>query len=555
VSGRAPPLAGRAPAAEGAPLAARNDRQLRDIVALSTLPAMWLGADTLRVAESLAAALFSTIQPAVIFVCLRASEYRPPACVAQLDRYRTDDGLAASLAPLAADWAQEHNPDELLPFSHPALGAPVQIAVRALGFGGMHGVIAAGFRRPPDEIQHMMLAIGATQAAIAAQNTALLHSLRDSIAERERIEAVLRVDDRRKDEFIATLSHELRNPLAPLASSVQLLRLMSAQNPELRAVHAVMERQMTQLVRMVDDLLEISRITTGKLELRKRPEDLAAVIRTALETSGPVIRSGGHEVRLSLPPEPLTVHGDRVRLAQILTNLLNNAAKYTPPGGVISVRATAKDGQAVVSVRDNGAGIPSELMTRLFQMFSRGEELNGSAVPGLGVGLALARRLVELHGGSISARSEGAGRGSEFEVRLPLTSASPPEPVRAPRVADLAGQRILLVDDNVDAAESLAALLRLLGAEVRVVNDGRAALAAFRASPPRVVVLDIGMPGMDGYELAREIRSTDAGRKTRIIALTGWGQEEDRRRAQDVGIDHHLTKPADVDVLRPLLLL
>jgi signal transduction histidine kinase/CheY-like chemotaxis protein len=538
---------------EGDQPVAGSDRKLRDIVALSTLPAMWLGADTPRVAESLAAALFSTIQPEVVFVALREHAHQAPVRVAQLDRYRTDDALAASLAPLVADWAREHNPDEFLPFSHPALGAPVQIAARALGFGGVHGVIAAGFRRPPDPTQHMMLAIGATQAAIAVQNATLLHSLRDSIAERERMEGVLREADRRKDEFIATLSHELRNPLAPLASSVQMLRLMSAQNPHLRAVHAVMERQMTQLVRLVDDLLEISRISTGTLELRRQPEDLVAVIRTALETSDPVIRNGAHEVRLSLPPEPLVVHGDRVRLAQILTNLLNNAAKYTPRGGVISVRAVAENGQAVVSVRDNGAGIQAALMGRLFEMFSRGDS-NGSAAPGLGVGLALARRLVELHGGSISARSDGAGQGSQFEVRLPLTGASAAEPERATASADLAGQQILLIDDNVDAAESLAAVLRVLGAEVRVANDGRAALAAFRAAAPRVVVLDIGMPGMDGYEVAREIRRTEAGRRTRIIALTGWGQEEDRRRAHDVGIDHHLTKPADVDVLRSLLL-
>jgi CheY-like chemotaxis protein len=331
-----------------------------------------------------------------------------------------------------------------------------------------------------------------------------------------------------------------------------MLRLISAQNPELRTVHEIMSRQMTQLVRMVDDLLEISRITTGTLELRKEQADLAAIVRTALETSDPWIRSGAHEVRLSLPQQPLIVEGDRVRLAQILTNLINNAAKYTPRGGVIWVRASVEEGQAVVSVRDNGAGIPPELMPRLFEMFSRGD-LSGSAPPGLGVGLALARRLVEMHGGSISVRSEGAGYGADFQVRLPLTSATAVEAAWVSDGNDLSDQRILLVDDNVDAAESLAAVLRIKGAQVQVAYNGRAALTAFRATAPDVVVLDIGMPEMDGYQLAREIRRCATGQQTRIIALTGWGQEEDRRRAQDAGIDHHLTKPADVDALRLLL--
>jgi two-component system CheB/CheR fusion protein len=361
-------------------------------------------------------------------------------------------------------------------------------------------------------------------------------------------EEARRESEARLHEFLATLSHELRNPLAPLRNSLQFLRLADEHDAALAPLREMMERQVEHLVRLVDDLLEMSRIKRGALELRREPVDLAEVVRNAMETSGPLIEQAAHRLEVSLPPEPLRVNGDPVRLTQILANLLNNAARYTGRGGDIRVKLERRDASALISVRDSGAGIAPELLPRLFQMFSRGE-----ASSGLGIGLALARRLAQMHGGEIEARSEGAGRGAEFLVRLPLSAGAPPAARPRADGSRLARQRILLVDDNRDAADSLAKLLTILGAEVEIASDGPGALAAFERSHPDAVLLDIGLPGMDGYEVARRLRALPAGGGVSIIALTGWGQEEDKRRAREAGFDRHLIKPVDLGVLRALL--
>ena len=365
---------------------------------------------------------------------------------------------------------------------------------------------------------------------------------------RRQTERALRAADARKDEFIAVLSHELRNPLAPLRNSLEALRLSGAVDAAAGGLLEVMERQVNHLVRLTDDLLEMSRITRGAFGLRRERVDLAAVVRNALETADPLIRARGHQVTLGLPEETLWVHGDAVRLAQILTNLLNNAARYTDKGGRIVVRARREGASAAVAIRDNGAGIAPGQLATLFDMFARGERSSG-----LGVGLALARRLAQMHGGTIDAASDGLGKGAEFTVRLPLAAAAKAGRSTAkPGLAALALKRILVVDDNRDAADSLGVLLKFLGADVKVAHDGREALAAFEAHRPAVVLLDIGMPGMDGYEVARAIRSrADGG--VPLVALTGWGQEEDRRRVREAGFNHHLVKPAGLEALRALL--
>jgi PAS domain S-box-containing protein len=356
-----------------------------------------------------------------------------------------------------------------------------------------------------------------------------------------------------KDEFLATLSHELRNPLAPLSNSLHLLGLAGKGDARLTQVHGMMERQVHHLVRLVDDLLEMSRISRGAFELRKERIEVAAVVRNAIETSEPLIRARHHLLSVSLPGEALWLDGDPVRLAQILANLLNNAAKYTDEGGQISVHTWREKGEAVVAVRDNGAGIAAEALPRLFEMFNRGDR-SAAGGTGLGIGLALARRLAQMHGGSIAARSDGPGAGSEFTVRLPLAPQQAPGSAReGTSDAALPQRRVLIVDDNRDAADSLSMVLNLLGAEVRVARSGAEALEAFPAYDPAVVLLDIGMPGMDGYEVARRIRSLYPQRRTAIVALTGWGQEKDRRQAREAGIDHHLIKPADIETLRSLL--
>jgi CheY-like chemotaxis protein len=357
--------------------------------------------------------------------------------------------------------------------------------------------------------------------------------------------------DRHKDEFLATLSHELRNPLAPLRNSLYLLRTAGSNTA---AIHDVMERQLNHLVRLVDDLLEMSRISRGALDLHKKRLDVADVMRNAVETSDPLIQAGRHTLEVDLPRKTLWVEGDPVRLAQIVSNLLNNAAKYTEPGGHIVL--SAQDGGAFVHirVRDNGPGVSSDVLPRLFEMFSRGEYHSARQQFGLGIGLAHSSRLAEMHGGTITVRNDGAGCGAEFVVTLPLAEAQmSPTVDNEPGVAALSPRRILVVDDNRDAAESLCMVLKLLGADVRMAHDGHEALAAFEAYAPAVMLLDIGMPGMDGYEVARRVRASDPQRRTALVALTGWGQDNDRERAREAGFDRHLIKPADIAALQTLL--
>jgi signal transduction histidine kinase len=361
--------------------------------------------------------------------------------------------------------------------------------------------------------------------------------------------------DRRKDEFLATLAHELRNPLAPIRNSVSLLRLSGAAGPA-GQIWEMMDRQVNHMVRLVDDLMEVSRITRGKIELRKSVVDLAEVIAAAVETSRPLIESARHELSVEMPPQPLLVEGDAMRLAQVFSNLLNNAVRYTDPGGRIGIAAKGDDCSAMVIVSDTGIGIAAEALPRVFDMFVQANARDSRAQSGLGIGLTLVRSLVEMHGGGVAARSAGVGRGSEFVVRLPLARTDAP---RAPAAAGATGRRIpglprvMVVDDNRDAADSLAAVLKILGAEVRVTNDGRTALDELGAFRPAVVFLDLGMPGMDGYETARHMRAREDTHSTLIIALTGWGQESDRRQTQAAGFNQHLVKPADITALRAVL--
>jgi PAS domain S-box-containing protein len=372
---------------------------------------------------------------------------------------------------------------------------------------------------------------------------------------RHRAEQALKESDRRKDEFLATLAHELRNPLAPLSHALDVLRISGSRDPGVPEMREMMERQLNHLVRLVDDLLEMSRISRGSVELRREPVEAAAIVRNALETSEPLIRQARHQVSVSLPAEKLWIHGDPVRLSQILANLLNNAAKYTQAAGRIAV-STERAGDSVrFSIADNGPGIAPEVLPRLFEMFSRGGGENRAGQGGLGIGLALARRLAEMHGGTLEGRSDGPGSGAEFTLTLPLGAAprlaAVPPKNAASRVSP---RRILVVDDNRDAAEGLCMVLKCLGADVQVAADGAEALHAVTAYEPSVVFLDIGMPGMDGYEVARRIRSQSPARSPALVALTGWGQEEDRHRARQAGFDHHLVKPAALRAIEELLL-
>jgi signal transduction histidine kinase/ActR/RegA family two-component response regulator len=359
--------------------------------------------------------------------------------------------------------------------------------------------------------------------------------------------------DRRKDEFLATLAHELRNPLAPVRNSLHILRLAGSDDATVARVRAVMERQVDHLVRLVDDLMEVSRITRGKIELRRERTDLARVLRTAIETSQPLIDASGHRIEVELPPDALPLDADPVRLAQVFSNLLNNAAKYAEQPGAIRVRVRREGHQVVVSVCDEGIGIEPDMLGHVFEMFTQVDGTHRRSQGGLGIGLTLVRSLVQLHGGSVSAHSAGIGCGSEFVVRLPLATSAevatgPAEPPPMPA----APLRVLVVDDNRDAADSLGVLLGFLGYSVEVAHDGPAALRSFERFQPALVLLDLGMPEMDGYEVARRLRAQPAGQAIVLVALTGWGQEEDRIRSRDAGFDHHLVKPTDIDALQRL---
>ena len=371
------------------------------------------------------------------------------------------------------------------------------------------------------------------------------------IHEQKEMQERLHENDRRKDEFLATLAHELRNPLAPLRNSLEVMRRASERGLATDGPREIMERQLTQMVHLVDDLLDLSRITRGRIELRIARLDLADAVHDALETCRPQIEQRKHRLQVDLPEEPLFVDGDRVRLAQILTNLLNNAAKYSPPESDLGVRVERAGKEALVRVKDSGIGIEPALLPHIFDMFSQAVRSQELTEGGLGIGLSLVRGLVEQHGGTVEARSEGTGKGSEFTVRLPLASAAV-RPEAAPHddgVQPRVRRRVLVADDNRDSADSLAAMLSLMGHEAETAYDGTDALEKAAAYRPDVIVLDLGMPRLDGYEAARRIRSEPWSNGVKLVALTGWGQEEDRARAKRAGFDHHITKPASLEAL------
>ncbi len=365
--------------------------------------------------------------------------------------------------------------------------------------------------------------------------------------------AELKQADKRKDEFLATLAHELRNPLATIRNSLELIRHAKGDSELIEDTRRTMERQMTQMVRLVEDLMDVNRISQNKLQLRKERIDLAAVVQSAVETSRPLIEQCGHQLTVTMPQQPILLDGDLTRLAQVFANLLTNAAKYTEPGGRIWLIAERVGSNAVVKVKDTGIGIPAEALPTLFEMFTQvGRSLEWSQ-GGLGIGLTLVKHLTEMHGGTVEAHSDGPSKGSEFTIRLPVVTEKPKPPKSVvEKAAVMSGRRILVVDDLKDSAQSLAMLLKLMGNEVRTAYDGEEAVRAAEEYRPEVILLDIGLPKLNGYEAARRIRER-LGRHVQMIALSGWGGEEDRRRATEAGFNAHMTKPVELDALQKLL--
>ena len=458
-------------------------------------------------------------------------------------------------------------PSAFLGKTHAEAGLPAGLAgewdtlLRGVFASGRAADTSFSFRTPAGALRHYEARLIPETSADGSVESVLSIAgdvTEREVADRERraAEESLRAADRRKDVFLATLAHELRNPLAPIGNALQIMR-MSAEASTHDSARGMIERQLRQLVHLVDDLLDVSRISQGKVELRRDRIELAAVIRNAVETSRPLIDAGRHELTLVLAPPPeIVIDGDMTRLTQVVANLLNNAAKYTPAGGRITVTTMREGRQALIRVADTGIGIPEERLPEVFEMFAQVDRASGRSQGGLGIGLALVKRLVEMHGGTVGVASAGAGRGSAFEVRLPAQA------VLAPRRAAGSGEHpqlhgngagILIADDNRDSADSMAIMLRLMGFETAVAYDGDEALQVAAALRPRIAILDIGMPRLNGEEAARRLRATEWGAEMVLIALSGWGREDDRRRTAAAGFDHHLVKPLDLDVLADLL--
>jgi signal transduction histidine kinase len=392
------------------------------------------------------------------------------------------------------------------------------------------------------------------------RRTAELGSLNDTlhaeVAERKRIEDKLRLADRRKDEFLATLAHELRNPLAPLTAATQLLAAEPANAEQVEQLVGMMSQQLEQLVRLIDDLVDVSRINSGKLQLRLAPACLADVLQTAIDASRPAMEAARHRLEVKLPEERLSVLCDKVRLAQIVSNLLINAAKYTPPDGRIELWLTSDKGEAVITVRDNGIGIPHEMQTHVFELFAQVDSSSTRSHGGLGIGLTIVRTLVELHGGTIRCASDGPGHGSEFQVRLPLLQTPAETEGAKPSASDgqpLPGLRVLIVDDNQSAAHLMCRLMQKLGQEVRVAETGFEGLDQVTRFAPELIISDVAMPGMSGYDFAQRIRAMKLPWRPYLVAITGYGQEADKQDALAAGFDRHLTKPVGVATLEELL--
>ncbi|MFL6672214.1 MAG: ATP-binding protein [Massilia sp.] len=408
---------------------------------------------------------------------------------------------------------------------------------------GEIGVLVAAFN-------DMLAEIGRRSSALQEANRTLEHEMEV----RQRAEQALIVADRRKDEFLATLAHELRNPLAPIRTGLDILRLRSGDAQATQRATDIMERQLRQMVRLVDDLLDVSRINTGKFAIKMGRVELKAVVNDALEVVRSYIELHGHELVIDLPDRPVFLHGDATRLAQILSNLLNNAAKYTNRGGRVSLSASVQDQTLTLVVADNGIGIDQPMLDNVFEMFVQVDSTLERTNAGLGVGLSLARRLVELHGGGIEAYSEGLGKGSRFTVRLPIV-VEPELPTKPTPAAFISSEtyRILLADDNVDFVNSIGALLSAMGHSVVITHNGPDALTAAARFCPDYAFLDIGLPQMSGYDLARGIRRLSCGAMTVLIAVTGWGQEKDRQLAFEAGFDHHMVKPVRFEQIEEIL--
>jgi signal transduction histidine kinase/CheY-like chemotaxis protein len=510
---------------------------LRDLTGLFALPAVWSGKAPVEILRSLCQVLETVLPIELTIASSAVGPNSPPLRAVRVREQWREPSDRVAVAVLERCRTTQEEPTEV---QDAELGTLRTLRLD-MGYYGRTGFVCVGSRNAtfPSAIERVVLGAAVSLVAGALNSSRL-------ILERERAA-------RAKDEFLAMLGHELRNPLSPIVTALHLIKMRSG--TQFVREQEIIERQLVHLTRLVDDLLDVSRVTSGKVKLHVEPIALRDAVAKAVETVAPLIQERRHLLNVEIMPAELVIDADLTRLAQVLHNLLINAAKYTGPGGQIELQARVAGNDVRISVHDNGSGIDPALLPHVFDLFTQGPTLPDRSRGGLGIGLALVKSLVRLHGGRVAAASRGAGHGSEFVLWLPLqqrANATAPLPLPAGepgRAAQVMGDSILVVDDHFDAASSLADLLRAVGYRVELAHDGKSALAALEAFSPRFAILDIGLPGMSGYELARQIRAKRGGDRPRLIALTGYGQDNDRARALAAGFNRHQVKPVDVDQL------
>ena len=537
----------------------RLARTMRDLVALSTLPAIWNGQNPEGIARSLAEVLFDTLLVDFVYIRLRGLVGEEVIEVVRTRIGSDPDNVEAVKASLKSILSLEGaNTPATIP--DPFGDGILHLAITRFGIAGDVGVLITGSQNNeyPTERDRLLLGVGANQTTMVVQRLRAEERLREQGERLRELADRLSEADRRKDEFLATLAHELRNPLAPIRTGLEVMKLAKDDPATIEEIRCTMERQTNQLVMLVDDLLDVSRISKGKLELRKCRVKLADVVQSAVEASRPFIVEFNHELTVAIPEQPIFLDADPNRLAQVLSNLLNNSTKYTPEGGRIRLSSEQQGSDVVISVEDNGLGIPSTMLERIFEMFAQIDRPHEKGYTGLGIGLSLVKSLVEMHAGRIEVYSEGTGKGSVFSVRLPILHEPSGEDC-APSHSDRSPQKstnkrkVLVVDDNKAAATMLSMVVRMLGNDVRKAHDGKEGIEVAEEFMPDVILMDIGMPKMNGYDAARHIRRQPWSNGMMLVALTGWGQEEDKIKTKDAGFDHHLVKPAEPAAIQNLL--